>query len=86
MPSAASRISLNAASGQPRLGSAASRAGYPLGDGAAGVVAGEWPRQALMAGYEVAGKTLGLVGYGGVGREVASRARALGMKIAAFDP
>lgn len=50
------------------------------------MLAGEWPRQALMAGYEVAGKTLGLVGYGGIGREVASRARALGMKIAAFDP
>lgn len=50
------------------------------------MLAGDWPRQALMAGREAAGKTFGLVGYGGIGREVASRARALGMKVAACDP
>lgn len=47
--------------------------------------AGAWPRQALM-GREVAGKTLGLVGFGGIARQVAVRADALGMEIAAFDP
>lgn len=47
--------------------------------------AGAWPRQALM-GREVAGKTLGLVGFGGIAREAALRAAALGMDIAAYDP
>ena len=46
---------------------------------------GQWPRQALM-GREASGKTLGLVGYGAIARQVAQRARALGMTIAAADP
>lgn len=37
-------------------------------------------------GWELTGKTLGLIGLGAVGREVATRARALGMKVIAFDP
>jgi D-3-phosphoglycerate dehydrogenase / 2-oxoglutarate reductase len=37
-------------------------------------------------GHDVAGKTLGLVGYGQVGRRVALRALALGMRVVAFDP
>jgi (S)-sulfolactate dehydrogenase len=49
------------------------------------VAAGEWPRMELV-GREVAGKTLGLVGLGAIGRETAVRSRALGMRIAAFDP
>jgi (S)-sulfolactate dehydrogenase len=49
------------------------------------MLSGAWPRQALM-GREVAGKTLGLVGFGGIAREVAARARALGLKVAACDP
>ncbi len=49
------------------------------------VMAGEWPRTDL-AGREAAGRTLGLVGFGGIAREVAARARALGMAIAAHDP
>ena len=49
------------------------------------VAAGAWPREALI-GREIGGRTLGLIGYGGVAREVASRARALGMVIIAADP
>lgn len=49
------------------------------------VAAGQWPRQRLM-GREMSGKTLGLVGYGAIARATAVRARALGMKIAAYDP
>ncbi|NQW10615.1 MAG: hydroxyacid dehydrogenase [Alphaproteobacteria bacterium] len=49
------------------------------------MITGAWPRTALI-GREVAGKTMGLVGYGAIARQVASRARALGMAIAAFDP
>lgn len=49
------------------------------------MLAGDWPRQDSM-GYEIAGKNLGLVGFGGIARETASRAKDLGMKVIAFDP
>ena len=42
----------------------------------------QWVR---MIGYELFGKTLGIVGTGNVGREVAKRAVAFGMKVVAFD-
>jgi len=47
---------------------------------------GEWPRSALSDGREIDGKTLGVVGFGGIGRLAARRARALGMRAVAFDP
>lgn len=50
------------------------------------VTAGQWPRAQLGNGLEVAGRTLGLVGFGGIGRLTARLASALGMKIAAYDP
>ncbi len=49
------------------------------------VAAGGWPREALI-GREVAGKVLGLIGFGSIGRETARRAAALGMEVAAHDP
>ena len=49
------------------------------------MLSGKWPRQAL-AGRELAGKTLGLVGFGSIAREVAWRAQMLGMTILAYDP
>ncbi|MDP3525088.1 MAG: hydroxyacid dehydrogenase [Hoeflea sp.] len=51
----------------------------------ADVAAGTWPRQSMM-GRELAGKTIGLVGYGSIAREVAWRAHMLGMQIVAYDP
>lgn len=51
----------------------------------ADVAAGRWPRNALIGG-EVTGRMLGLIGYGAIARETATRARALGMRIAAYDP
>lgn len=51
----------------------------------AAVAAGGWPRERLIGG-EVAGKTLGLVGFGGIARETAKRATALGMRVMAYDP
>ena len=53
--------------------------------GTASVVAGDWPRQSMM-GRELSGKIMSLVGYGSIAREVASRAKALGMSVAAYDP
>ena len=49
------------------------------------VAAGGWPRMSLI-GRELAGKRLGLVGYGAIARVTAARARDLGMNIAGYDP
>ncbi|HET6204594.1 MAG TPA: phosphoglycerate dehydrogenase [Planctomycetota bacterium] len=46
---------------------------------------GVWDRKRFL-GVELAGKTLGLVGLGQVGAEVARRARGLGMTLLAHDP
>jgi (S)-sulfolactate dehydrogenase len=50
------------------------------------VISGLWPRNRLMAGREISGKVMGLIGYGSIAREVAKRAQALGMSVQAFDP
>lgn len=47
--------------------------------------AGKWERKKFI-GVELQGKTLGIVGLGRIGRVVASRARAMGMSIVAYDP
>lgn len=52
----------------------------------AAVAAGEWPRDALSKGREIAGKTLGLLGFGSIGQLTARLAKALGMSVVAFDP
>lgn len=49
------------------------------------VAAGTWPRLDLI-GQELAGKRLGLVGFGAIARLTAAKGAALGMRIAAFDP
>src|SRR3989449_2473171 len=46
---------------------------------------GQWERKRFI-GVELQGKTLGIVGLGRIGRNVASRARGLGMSIVAYDP
>ena len=51
----------------------------------ASVRQGEWAR-ARFKGAELRGRTLGLVGAGRIGGEVARRARAFGMRVLAFDP
>ncbi len=49
------------------------------------VTSGEWPRNALV-GSEIAGKSLGLIGFGSIGQAVAQGAGALGMQVQAHDP
>jgi D-3-phosphoglycerate dehydrogenase len=51
----------------------------------ASIHAGKWEKSAF-SGTEMRGKTIGLVGLGRVGTEVARRARALEMKVLAHDP
>jgi len=50
-----------------------------------GVLAGNWPRNQAI-GRELAGKTAGLVGFGGTARKTAARLAALRMRIVAHDP
>jgi D-3-phosphoglycerate dehydrogenase len=45
----------------------------------------KWEKKAFE-GDEIGGKTLGLIGVGNIGREVAKRASALGMTVLAYDP
>jgi D-3-phosphoglycerate dehydrogenase len=45
----------------------------------------KWEKKAFE-GDEIGGKTLGLIGIGNIGREVARRANALGMTVIAYDP
>src|SRR6266446_3815877 len=47
--------------------------------------AGNWKRKQFI-GVELQGKTLGIIGLGRIGRAVAARARAFGMKIVGHDP
>jgi (S)-sulfolactate dehydrogenase len=51
----------------------------------AAMLAGDWPRTQLV-GREINQRHLGLVGFGGISRLVARKARALGMRVSAFDP
>lgn len=46
---------------------------------------GRWERSS-HGGVELAGKTLGVLGFGRIGQQVASRAVGLGMRVVAFDP
>jgi (S)-sulfolactate dehydrogenase len=50
------------------------------------VARGDWPRTALANGRELSGKTLGIVGFGGIGRLVGRLGRALGMRVIGSDP
>ncbi len=51
----------------------------------ASLKAGKWERTKFV-GAQLAGKTLGIVGLGRIGREVARRAAGLDMRIVGFDP
>jgi (S)-sulfolactate dehydrogenase len=50
------------------------------------LVAGEWPREELGRGVELAGRRLGIVGLGSIGSTTARKARALEMRVVATDP
>jgi D-3-phosphoglycerate dehydrogenase len=51
----------------------------------ASLKAGAWERS-RFAGVELAGKTLGVVGLGRIGQQVARRAAGLGMRVVGYDP
>ncbi|TWI54618.1 phosphoglycerate dehydrogenase [Halalkalibacter nanhaiisediminis] len=51
----------------------------------ASIKAGEWNRKAFQ-GFELRGKTLGIVGFGRIGTQLAKRAKAFEMSLLVFDP
>src|SRR5262249_54423796 len=55
-----------------------------LADAAADLRAGRWEKS-KYAGREIFGRTLGVLGFGRIGREVANRGRAFGMNVLTFD-
>jgi D-3-phosphoglycerate dehydrogenase len=52
----------------------------------ASVAAGEWAREAAAPLHRLSETTVGVVGYGAIGREVGRRAAALGADVIASDP
>ena len=52
---------------------------------AASMKSEKWEKK-NFEGDEIGGKTLGLIGVGNIGKEVAKRAKALGMTVIAYDP
>jgi D-3-phosphoglycerate dehydrogenase len=48
--------------------------------------AGKWPKKEYSKGIELYRKTLGIIGLGNIGKEVARRALGLGMTVVAYDP
>ena len=57
----------------------------PIAQAAASMKAGNWDRKTL-SGIELLRKTIGIVGLGRIGSEVAKRALAFGMRVLAYDP
>ena len=49
-------------------------------------LSGAWPRPKYSQCHEIAGNTLGIVGFGSIGRVVAQKALALGLHCIAYDP
>ena len=41
----------------------------------------KWEKKAYSKGFELSGKTMGVIGYGRIGRMVGEKAQALGMKV-----
>ncbi len=54
-----------------------SAAGYTMREG-------KWEKKAYK-GFELAGRTLGIIGYGRIGQSLGRKAQALGMKVLAYD-
>ena len=57
----------------------------PVPQAAGSMKAGKWDRKSF-SGIELFRKTLGVIGLGRIGGEVAKRAQAFGMRVLAFDP
>jgi len=58
-----------------------------IADNVAALRAGRWEKKSFAKGARgLRGRTIGIIGMGAIGREVATRAQAFGMAVVAFDP
>lgn len=57
----------------------------PIAQASASTKSGKWEKDKFL-GTELNGKTMGIIGLGSIGMEVARRSRSLGMKVVAEDP
>jgi D-3-phosphoglycerate dehydrogenase len=58
-----------------------------IADNVAALRDGRWEKKTFAKGARgIQGRTIGIIGMGAIGQEVAKRARAFGMQVAAFDP
>ncbi len=46
---------------------------------------GKWEKKAYGKGFELSGKTLGVIGYGRIGKRIGDLAQALGMQVLAYQ-
>ncbi|AZZ36406.1 phosphoglycerate dehydrogenase [Bdellovibrio sp. qaytius] len=58
----------------------------PILDSHKQIKAGLWDREKLSPGFELAGRTIGIVGLGRIGQKIATFAKAFSMNVVAFDP
>lgn len=56
-----------------------------LGPAHASLKSGKWEKERFMYGAELFGKTAGIIGFGRIGKEVAKRLLAMGMKVVFYD-
>ncbi len=52
----------------------------------AGIKAGGWPKEFAAPAWELAGRTVGMVGFGHVGRQLARRLAGFAVRLLVFDP
>lgn len=53
--------------------------------GTAGLKEGLWEKKKLK-GHEINGKTIGIIGFGAIGKDVAKKAKVFGLNVIAYDP
>jgi D-3-phosphoglycerate dehydrogenase len=53
--------------------------------GTYGLKEGLWEKKKLK-GHEINGKTIGIIGFGAIGKDVAKKSRAFGLEVIAYDP
>lgn len=57
-----------------------------VGEGSYLMKEGRWEKKFLSKGFELVGKTIGICGYGRIGKRVGDICQALNMKVVAYDP
>ncbi len=57
-----------------------------IGQASHSMKSGLWEKKAYAKGFELLGKTIGIIGYGRIGQRVGELAQAVGMRVIAHEP